>query len=98
MHLHSSDIRVKGLAMDQTKQQRTKQTCSCFLCSTGGKRDEKSVVSQMMINPLKKLLTRMQEWNTGADALGRLAGKPAGAETVNEVGSKLRRIWERVPG
>ena len=64
----------------------------------GGKRDEKSVVSQMMINPLKKLLTRMKEGNAGADALGHLAGKPAGVETVNEVGSKLRRIRERVPG
>ena len=56
------------------------------------------MVSQMIINPLKKLLTRMQEWNTGADASGRLACKPAGAETVNEVGSKLRRIRKRVPG
>ena len=64
----------------------------------GGKRDEKSVVSQMMINPLKKLLTRMKEWNAGADALGHLACKPAGVETVNEVGSKPRRIRERVPG
>ena len=44
----------------------------------GGRRDEKSVVSQMMINPLKKMLTRVKEWDTGADASGRLAGKPAG--------------------
>lgn len=52
----------------------------------------------MMINPLKKMLTRVKEWDTGADASGRLAGKPAGVETVNEVGSKLRRSRERVPG
>lgn len=64
----------------------------------GGKRDEKSVLSQTMINPLKKMLTRIKEWNTGADAPGRLAGKPAGVENVNEVGSKLRRTRERVPG
>lgn len=83
--------------MDQTKQQRTKQTCSCFLSSMGGKRDEKSVLSQTMIYPLKKMLTRIKEWNTGADASGRLASKPAGVETVNEVGSKLRRTRERVP-
>ena len=43
------------------------------------------------------MLPRIKEWNTGADALGRLAGKPAGVETVNEVGSKLRRTRERVP-
>lgn len=84
--------------MGQTEQQRTEQTRSRSLRSTGGRRDEKSAVSQMMINPLKKMLTRVKEWDTGADASGRLAGKPAGVETVNEVGNKLRRSRERVPG
>lgn len=31
----------------------------------------------------------MKEWNIGADASGRLADKPTGVETTNEVGSRL---------
>lgn len=47
------------------------------------------MISQMMINPLKKMLTRMKECNIGADASGCLADKPTGVETMNEVGSRL---------
>lgn len=35
------------------------------------------------------MLTRMKEWNIGADGSGRLADKPTGVETTNEVGSRL---------